>query len=151
MVTIAWSCWTGDGVEVIDDVRSIIAKSLKIPIERLTPDARLDEIGAESLDVIEIVFDLEEKFNISIPFKADEGTSLKIPGKDGQEDWSSHGWRSRQRGATADRGAGVGMNRVVVTGIGVVSPVGSTRDVFWSALVEADPASVRSPTFPPSA
>ncbi len=29
------------------------------------------------------------------------------------------------------------MNRVVVTGIGVVSPVGSTRDGFWSALVEA--------------
>jgi nodulation protein E len=29
------------------------------------------------------------------------------------------------------------MNRVVVTGIGVVSPVGSSIDEFWSALVEA--------------
>jgi nodulation protein E len=29
------------------------------------------------------------------------------------------------------------MNRVVVTGIGVVSPIGSSRDEFWSALVEA--------------
>ena len=29
------------------------------------------------------------------------------------------------------------MNRVVVTGIGVVSPVGSTREEFWSGLVEA--------------
>ena len=29
------------------------------------------------------------------------------------------------------------MNRVVVTGIGVVSPVGSTREDFWSGLVEA--------------
>ncbi len=29
------------------------------------------------------------------------------------------------------------MNRVVVTGIGVVSPIGSTIDRFWSALVEA--------------
>jgi nodulation protein E len=28
------------------------------------------------------------------------------------------------------------MSRVVVTGIGVVSPIGSTRDKFWSALVE---------------
>jgi len=28
------------------------------------------------------------------------------------------------------------MNRVVVTGVGVVSPVGSTIDAFWSALVE---------------
>ena len=29
------------------------------------------------------------------------------------------------------------MNRVVVTGIGVVSPVGNTREEFWSGLVEA--------------
>jgi nodulation protein E len=29
------------------------------------------------------------------------------------------------------------MNRVVVTGLGVVSPIGSTREEFWSALVEA--------------
>jgi nodulation protein E len=29
------------------------------------------------------------------------------------------------------------MNRVVVTGIGVVSPIGSTHNKFWSALVEA--------------
>ena len=29
------------------------------------------------------------------------------------------------------------MNRVVVTGIGVVTPVGSTREKFWSGLVEA--------------
>jgi nodulation protein E len=29
------------------------------------------------------------------------------------------------------------MNRVVITGIGVVTPIGNTRDTFWSALVEA--------------
>jgi acyl carrier protein len=63
-------------LEIIDDVRSVISKALKIPIERLTPEARLDELGAESLDVIEIVFELEEKFDISIPFKADEGKRL---------------------------------------------------------------------------
>lgn len=61
---------------IIDDVRSIIAKSLNIPVERLTPESRLDELGAESLDVIEIVFGLEEKFDISIPLKADEATRL---------------------------------------------------------------------------
>ena len=67
-------------LDIIDDVRAIISKSLKIPIERLTPDARLDELGAESLDVIEIVFDLEEKFNITIPFKADEGSRASKAG-----------------------------------------------------------------------
>ena len=70
---------------VIDDVQSIIAKSLNIPIERLTPDSRLDELGAESLDVIEIVFGLEEKFDITIPLKADEATRLASPGKGGDD------------------------------------------------------------------
>jgi len=68
---------------IIDDVRSIIAKSLNIPVERLTPDTRLDELGAESLDVIEIVFGLEEKFDITIPLKADEATRLLEAGGKG--------------------------------------------------------------------
>ena len=68
---------------IIDDVGAIISKSLKIPVERLTPNARLDELGAESLDVIEIVYELEEKFDISIPLKADEGTQLNASGDTG--------------------------------------------------------------------
>jgi acyl carrier protein len=76
----------GNALEIIDDVRTIIAQSLKLPVERLTPETRLDELGAESLDVIEIVFALEEKFDISIPFKADTGTRVTIPGKDGSEE-----------------------------------------------------------------
>jgi acyl carrier protein len=61
---------------IIDDVRSIIAQSLKIPVEKLTPETRLEDLGAESLDVIEIVFALEEKFDIAIPLRADEATRL---------------------------------------------------------------------------
>jgi acyl carrier protein len=59
---------------IIDDVRSIIAQSLKIPVEKLTPETRLEELGAESLDVIEIVFALEEKYDIAIPLRADDAT-----------------------------------------------------------------------------
>jgi acyl carrier protein len=61
---------------IIDDVRSIIAQSLKLPVEKLTPETRLEELGAESLDVIEIVFALEEKFDIAIPLRADDATRL---------------------------------------------------------------------------
>ena len=68
---------------IIDDVRSIIAKSLNIPVEKLTPETHLDELGAESLDVIEIVFALEEKFDITIPLKADEATRLASSDKSG--------------------------------------------------------------------
>lgn len=57
---------------VADEVTAIISKSLKIPVEQLTPDKRLDELGAESLDVIEILFELEEKFDIAITVKAND-------------------------------------------------------------------------------
>ena len=66
---------------IIDDVRSIIAKSLNIPVEQLTPDKRLDELGAESLDVIEIVFALEEKYDIAIPMQANDATRVSASGK----------------------------------------------------------------------
>jgi acyl carrier protein len=42
-----------------------------------------DELGAESLDVIEIVFGLEEKFDITIPLKAYEASRLAASGKNG--------------------------------------------------------------------
>ena len=57
---------------IIESVRQIIAKVLKIPVERLAPDTALQNIGVESLDLIEIIFALEEKFNISIPYNANE-------------------------------------------------------------------------------
>jgi acyl carrier protein len=58
-------------MDIDAEVKQVIAKTLKLPIERLADDARLEDLGAESLDVIEMVYDLEEKFDISISFKAD--------------------------------------------------------------------------------
>jgi acyl carrier protein len=59
---------------VMEGVRQVISRELKIPLERLTPDTALQNIGVESLDLIEIIFALEEKFNISIPYNANETT-----------------------------------------------------------------------------
>jgi acyl carrier protein len=56
-------------MEVADGVKAVIAKELKIPVEQLSDDRKLADLGAESLDVIEIVFQLEEKFNIDISVK----------------------------------------------------------------------------------
>jgi acyl carrier protein len=67
-------CLAGPIMEIVDEVRQVIAKTLKVPVDRLALDTRLEDIGAESLDVIEIVFELEEKFGISIPYQGFEGT-----------------------------------------------------------------------------
>jgi acyl carrier protein len=65
---------SGDkSVETItDEVMQIISKQLKIPLERLTPGTALQDLGVASLDFIEIIFALEEKFDISVPYNANE-------------------------------------------------------------------------------
>ncbi len=60
---------------ITDEVRQIIARELKIPLERLTPDTTLRDLGVESLDLIEIIFALEEKFDINIPYNANEAAA----------------------------------------------------------------------------
>jgi len=58
---------------ITDEVGQIVARELKIPLERLTPDTPLQDLGVESLDLIELIFALEDKFDISIPYNANMG------------------------------------------------------------------------------
>jgi acyl carrier protein len=55
---------------ITDEVTRIISRELKIPLDKLTPQTSLQDLGVESLDLIEIIFALEEKFDISIPYDA---------------------------------------------------------------------------------
>jgi acyl carrier protein len=59
---------------MLDEIKGIISKRLEIPVERLTDDARLEDLGADSLGVIELVYDLEEKFGIDFPIKPGESS-----------------------------------------------------------------------------
>ncbi len=47
-----------------DDVLKIISDYLDVPVAELQPTKSLEELGADSLDFIEIVFEIEEKFGI---------------------------------------------------------------------------------------
>ena len=62
---------------IMDGVRQIVSKELKIPVERITPETTLQNIGVESLDLIGIIFALEEKFNISIPYNSNEAADTR--------------------------------------------------------------------------
>jgi len=49
-------------------VRDIIEKELGVEREKLTDDASfIDDLGADSLDIVELVMELEKEFNIDIP------------------------------------------------------------------------------------
>ena len=46
----------------------IIAKQLQISQSQVTPDASfMDDLGADSLDTVELIMVLEEEFDIEIP------------------------------------------------------------------------------------
>jgi len=54
--------------EVADKVKSIVAEQLGVKIEDVKDDAKfIDDLGADSLDTVELVMALEEEFNIEIP------------------------------------------------------------------------------------
>ncbi|MBM3321470.1 MAG: acyl carrier protein [Candidatus Eisenbacteria bacterium] len=51
-----------------DRVREIIMEQLGVGADQVTPDARfIDDLGADSLDTVELVMALEEEFNVEIP------------------------------------------------------------------------------------
>ena len=55
-------------MNVLDQVREILAEQTHAPIEELNAHTQLKELGIESVDVIEVLFRLEERFNIELPF-----------------------------------------------------------------------------------
>jgi acyl carrier protein len=48
-------------------VISVIAKTQRIPPEKISADSTFEELGLDSLDSVNILFALEEEFNIDIP------------------------------------------------------------------------------------
>ncbi len=53
---------------VEEKVKSIIAEQLGVKLEEVTEDASfIDDLGADSLDTVELIMALEEEFNIEIP------------------------------------------------------------------------------------
>jgi acyl carrier protein len=49
-------------------VKDIIAKQLGVDLDKVTPESSfVDDLGADSLDTVELVMAFEEAFNIEIP------------------------------------------------------------------------------------
>ena len=53
--------------ELIQRVQKVIATSKRIPLETVTIDSEFQQIGIDSMDAVEILFALENEFDISIP------------------------------------------------------------------------------------
>jgi acyl carrier protein len=62
-----------------DRVKDIIVEHLNAKHEQLTPEAKfIEDLGADSLDTVELVMALEEEFGIQVPDeKAEKLTSVQ--------------------------------------------------------------------------
>lgn len=55
-------------MDLIDQIKKIIVEQLGVDESEVTPDAHfIDDLGADSLDTVELILSFEETFNISIP------------------------------------------------------------------------------------
>ena len=53
---------------MLEKIQAMLAEALNLPIEKVTPDAKIvDDLGADSLDVVELLSQLEEEYGIVIP------------------------------------------------------------------------------------
>ena len=59
--------------ETLTKVQGIIAEQLGTDVEKIGSDVKFVDLGADSLDTVELVMALEEAFDIEIPDEAAEG------------------------------------------------------------------------------
>lgn len=65
--------------EIFAKVKEVIVDQLSAEEDDVTPDASFfDDLGADSLDIVELVMALEDSFNISIP--DEDAESIKTVG-----------------------------------------------------------------------
>ena len=56
-----------------DRVKKIVVEHLGVEEDKVTPDASfIDDLGADSLDIVELVMAFEEEFSVEIPDDAAE-------------------------------------------------------------------------------
>lgn len=59
--------------EIFDKVQKIVADQLSVDVGEVKPEANFaNDLGADSLDTVELVMALEEEFDIEIPDEAAE-------------------------------------------------------------------------------
>ena len=62
-----------------EKVKELISKQLNRPVEDITEDKEVvKDLGADSLDVVEMLMSLEEEFNITVP--EEDAVNIKTVG-----------------------------------------------------------------------
>ena len=60
------------------DIFDIVATQAKVDRATLKRDSKLSELDLQSIDIIELIFAIEDKFDISVPYNAADLNSAGI-------------------------------------------------------------------------
>ncbi len=53
---------------MLEKIQAMLAEALNLPVEKVTADAKIvEDLGADSLDVVELLSRLEEEYGVMIP------------------------------------------------------------------------------------
>lgn len=64
---------------MFDKVKSILMEQLNLKAEKIQPTSRIvEDLGADSLDVVELLMTMEDNFNVSV--SDEEAVNLKTVG-----------------------------------------------------------------------
>jgi acyl carrier protein len=62
-----------------DKIKELLAEQLNIPADKITMESRvIEDLGADSLDVVEMLMALEDNFNVTV--SDEESVNLKTIG-----------------------------------------------------------------------
>jgi acyl carrier protein len=57
--------------DTLESLRQVIASTLGVPVAELRPQTRLDDdLALDSLDRLQLLFDVEERFGVAVPDSA---------------------------------------------------------------------------------
>jgi acyl carrier protein len=57
--------WADD--ERVGRILAVIAKETTVDRQKLRPDARIEDLGIASLDIVQSIFEIESQFDVEIP------------------------------------------------------------------------------------
>ena len=114
-------------MDVKQKVFEIIAEQAMLEPEDITPEATPESLGIDSLGLVESIFAIEEAFDISIPFNANEPEA---------SDFDISSVQAIVAGIEKLISEKIRVKRVVITGAGTINPLGQDVPGTYAAMRE---------------